>query len=131
MNNLFWLVILAGIAGSCVYYIKKRNKLDMPVQVEIYDSVTLTDIVSMLKLEHPDQKRHTPFIGTTEFLKTFKISLKVQPAPDQTPIVFGIYDSQAEKITYAKVLFVKSLDEEVKSVLKKAEESEESFVILG
>ena len=75
-------------------------------------------------MEHPDPQRHKPFIGTIEILKDFKNGfLQVQPAPDQTPIVIGIYDSQTEMITYAKVLYVKELDDAAKSVFEKAKES--------
>ena len=124
MNNIILVLILAGTAGACYYYLKKRNVLEVPVKIEVYTSITLTDIVSMLKLEHPDPNRHKPYIGTIEILKDFKhSSLQFPPAPDQTPVVIGIYDSQTEKITYVKVLYVKDMDDAAKSVFEKAKES--------
>lgn len=124
MNYLVWVLVLLGVMGMSYCYLRKRTNYSKPIQIETYDSITLTDIVSLLKLEHPDQQRHTPFIGTIEILKNFKnIRLQFQPAPDQIPIVIGIYDRQIDTITYVKVLYVKELDDAAKSVFEKAKES--------
>jgi hypothetical protein len=129
--NIEHLAIALFCLTLVICLLKMRNKNNLSLKIEIYDSVTLSDIVAMLKLEHLDPKFHIPFIGTSEILAEMNIKPNIMPSPEQTAIFIGILDSRTNKIIYAKLLYVKVVDDETKSLLNKASESGESLVVLN
>lgn len=114
MDNL-GIVIIAVVVGGIVYY-QFKKKSDLQLNEEVVDTeLLMDDIISFLKIQQLDQKRHVPFMVNGDCSKFRKLFHAPYPKAKEgyCSLLIGVYDEKTQEIVVNKLIHAKSLDKKI------------------
>lgn len=118
------ITVILGIAaiGGVAYYLYKKKAVEQfwTNDVKVIDgTLDFNDVVSYFKSLNLKKEVDIPFVARDGIMCQFvKKTHKRFPKGKggYTTIVIGVYNESLDKITNGKILYVKQLDEQTKSV---------------
>ncbi len=109
-------VAAIACAGVGAYCFLKKQKPQIPVNIDRVDTLSLEDVVGWFKSLNLDSSKHTPFICNNISLFNLKLTQELTPPY----VLLGVYDENKNSLAPYRLLELKSIDSSLKEMLDKS-----------